>query len=88
MENGTTNGTNGTSTETTVEAAPAKGRRGRRKGSKSSVPASGLVTVGAKLPAEIVRRLDAAAAASFRTRPSQIAFYISQGMAKDEQSGS
>jgi hypothetical protein len=83
MENGTTNGT---STET-VEATPAK-RRGRRKGVKSATPTTGLVMVSAKLPADIVRRLDAAAAASFRTRPSQIAFYISQGMAKDETSGS
>jgi hypothetical protein len=84
------NGTNGVSTETTAtaEAAPAKGRRGRRKGSKAAASTAGLVTVGAKLPADIVRRLDAAAAASFRTRPSQIAFYISQGMAKDETSGS
>jgi hypothetical protein len=78
------NGTNGTHTETTETAT--KGRRGRRKGTKAAVPASGLVMVSAKLPAEIVRRLDAAAAASFRTRPSQIAFYISQGMKSEEPS--
>jgi hypothetical protein len=81
MENGTTNGV---STET-AETTPAK-RRGRRKGTKAVVPANGLVMVSAKLPAEIVRRLDAAAAASFRTRPSQIAFYISQGMKSEEPS--
>ena len=80
------NGTNGTHTETTAEATPAKGRRGRRKGTKAAVPANGLVMVSAKLPAEIVRRLDAAAAANFRTRPSQIAFYISQGMRSEEPS--
>jgi hypothetical protein len=86
MENGTTNGTTNGAAE--AEVTPAKRRGGRRKGSKNASTAStGLVIISAKLPAELVRRLDAAAESSFRTRPSQIAYYIAQGMKSEGQGG-
>ena len=59
-------------------------RRGRPKGSKNVVPETGYVTVNAKIPAEMIRLLDAAAETSFRTRPSQVAYYISQGLKAEE----
>lgn len=72
MENKTTNGSQ-------AEATATPKKRGRRKGG-NTLPATGHVSVSAKLPVDIVRKLDEVSSASFRTRPAQIAFYIAQGL--------
>ncbi len=89
MENGTTNGTtNGTNGAASTEAAPVKRRGGRRKGSKSaSIPSTGFVAIGIKLPVDLLRHLDEVAESSFRTRPSQIAYYIAQGLKSEGREG-
>ena len=39
--------------------------------------------VSAKLSVDVVRKLDATAGGSFRSRQNQIAYYIAQGLAAD-----
>lgn len=81
------NGTNGTSVDTSTVEASTTGtgkKRGRRKGVKPSLPTTGFVMVSAKLSVDVVRKLDATAGGSFRSRQNQIAYYIAQGLAADE----
>jgi predicted transcriptional regulator len=45
------------------------------------------VAIGIKLPVDLLRHLDEVAESSFRTRPSQIAYYIAQGLKSEGREG-